>query len=315
MPLTAVLLLFELTRDYSIIIPTLGAVGVSYWVASIVPLEGVAAQPLLPFASDVPNSEEPSQMMRARLFGNPQLPASDPTPPSLPASEVFVLPEDPPATALALQALNGATLSGVIVANNSAATSLQSPAHSTNGAANGSPVTANDALNATRNSRNEGLSGSRNPKVLDVDFLPRAAPTDTGRAVAVNGVNGANRGGVNGANGAGEGVMPLSGAYRVANGVSEGPLVPTVLSAAEQNWVFVQPDMRLPDVLFMMEEASVPFALVQGRDGTVRGVLTREAAVNALAVAQQDLAQGIVDPCALEQSIEACLVGERSPSP
>ena len=32
-PLTAVLLLFELTHDYFIILPTLGAVGISYWVA------------------------------------------------------------------------------------------------------------------------------------------------------------------------------------------------------------------------------------------------------------------------------------------
>ena len=34
-PLTAVLLLFELTHDYSIILPTLGAVGLAYWIASL----------------------------------------------------------------------------------------------------------------------------------------------------------------------------------------------------------------------------------------------------------------------------------------
>ena len=34
-PLTAVLLLFELTQDYYVILPTLGAVGISYWVASL----------------------------------------------------------------------------------------------------------------------------------------------------------------------------------------------------------------------------------------------------------------------------------------
>ena len=33
-PLTAILLLFELTRDYLIIVPTLGAVGISYWISS-----------------------------------------------------------------------------------------------------------------------------------------------------------------------------------------------------------------------------------------------------------------------------------------
>ena len=34
-PLTSVLLLFELTHDYFIILPTLAAVGISYWVASL----------------------------------------------------------------------------------------------------------------------------------------------------------------------------------------------------------------------------------------------------------------------------------------
>ncbi|KAI3429266.1 hypothetical protein D9Q98_005363 [Chlorella vulgaris] len=35
-PLTSVLLLFELTRDYLIILPTLAAVGISFWVSSLV---------------------------------------------------------------------------------------------------------------------------------------------------------------------------------------------------------------------------------------------------------------------------------------
>ena len=34
-PLTAVLLLFELTRDYLIILPTLAAVGISFWISSL----------------------------------------------------------------------------------------------------------------------------------------------------------------------------------------------------------------------------------------------------------------------------------------
>ena len=34
-PLTAVLLLFELTRDYLIIVPTLAAVGISFWISSL----------------------------------------------------------------------------------------------------------------------------------------------------------------------------------------------------------------------------------------------------------------------------------------
>ncbi|KAG7666594.1 putative Chloride channel protein CLC-f [Nannochloris sp. 'desiccata'] len=34
-PLTAILLLFELTRDYLIIVPTLAAVGISFWISSL----------------------------------------------------------------------------------------------------------------------------------------------------------------------------------------------------------------------------------------------------------------------------------------
>ena len=34
-PLTALLLLFELTQDYNILAPSLLAVGISYWVASL----------------------------------------------------------------------------------------------------------------------------------------------------------------------------------------------------------------------------------------------------------------------------------------
>ena len=46
-PLTAVLLLFELTHDYSIILPTLGAVGLSYWIASL-PSTASTLKQLLP---------------------------------------------------------------------------------------------------------------------------------------------------------------------------------------------------------------------------------------------------------------------------
>eukprot|EP01025_Chloroclados_australasicus_P022494 TRINITY_DN23149_c0_g2_i3.p7 TRINITY_DN23149_c0_g2~~TRINITY_DN23149_c0_g2_i3.p7 ORF type:complete len:102 (+),score=8.56 TRINITY_DN23149_c0_g2_i3:1230-1535(+) len=34
-PLTAIILLFELTRDYNIILPTIAAVGLSFWTSSI----------------------------------------------------------------------------------------------------------------------------------------------------------------------------------------------------------------------------------------------------------------------------------------
>lgn len=41
------LLLFELTHDYSIILPTLGAVGLSYWIASL-PATAATLKQLLP---------------------------------------------------------------------------------------------------------------------------------------------------------------------------------------------------------------------------------------------------------------------------
>ena len=52
-PLTAVLLLFELTHDYSIILPTLGAVGLSYWIASLPTLATALKQVLPSVAGDV----------------------------------------------------------------------------------------------------------------------------------------------------------------------------------------------------------------------------------------------------------------------
>jgi hypothetical protein len=62
-PLTAVLLLFELTHDYFIIIPTLASVGISYWVASF-PLAAVL-RPLSPVFCFLPRSP-------AALSGSPR---------------------------------------------------------------------------------------------------------------------------------------------------------------------------------------------------------------------------------------------------
>ena len=54
LPLTAVLLLFELTHDYFIIIPTLASVAISYWVASF-PLASVL-EPLSPLSRLFPSA-------------------------------------------------------------------------------------------------------------------------------------------------------------------------------------------------------------------------------------------------------------------
>ncbi|KAK9816460.1 hypothetical protein WJX72_000588 [[Myrmecia] bisecta] len=56
-PLTAVLLLFELTHDYFIIVPTLGAVGISFWVASL-PMQTLTFFPgkFFPWTRNLPGS-------------------------------------------------------------------------------------------------------------------------------------------------------------------------------------------------------------------------------------------------------------------
>eukprot|EP01024_Parvocaulis_polyphysoides_P024802 TRINITY_DN22630_c0_g1_i5.p3 TRINITY_DN22630_c0_g1~~TRINITY_DN22630_c0_g1_i5.p3 ORF type:complete len:104 (+),score=23.29 TRINITY_DN22630_c0_g1_i5:145-456(+) len=36
-PLTAIVLLFELTRDYNIVLPTIAAVGIAFWTCSVYP--------------------------------------------------------------------------------------------------------------------------------------------------------------------------------------------------------------------------------------------------------------------------------------
>lgn len=58
MPLTAILLLFELTRDYTILLPTLGAVGLSYWVSIALDPSGKtdSSLPANPTAAGPPTS-------------------------------------------------------------------------------------------------------------------------------------------------------------------------------------------------------------------------------------------------------------------
>ena len=65
LPLTAVLLLFELTHDYFIIIPTLASVGISYWVASF-PLASVL-QPLSPLSRLLPSAPSSASISASQV--------------------------------------------------------------------------------------------------------------------------------------------------------------------------------------------------------------------------------------------------------
>ena len=66
LPLTAVLLLFELTHDYFIIIPTLASVGISYWVASF-PLASVL-QPLSPLSRLLPSAPSAASISASQVW-------------------------------------------------------------------------------------------------------------------------------------------------------------------------------------------------------------------------------------------------------
>ena len=66
LPLTAVLLLFELTHDYFIIIPTLASVGISYWVASF-PLASVL-QPLSPLSRLLPSAPSSASISASQVW-------------------------------------------------------------------------------------------------------------------------------------------------------------------------------------------------------------------------------------------------------
>ncbi len=84
-PLTAVLLLFELTQDYTIIAPTLGAVGISYWLSTLLRKMvlspnsssggGVQQQPLPPYAASTAaaavllQQQQEQKMFPAALLG------------------------------------------------------------------------------------------------------------------------------------------------------------------------------------------------------------------------------------------------------
>lgn len=66
LPLTAVLLLFELTHDYFIIIPTLASVGISYWVASF-PLASVL-EPLSPLSRLFPSAPSSASISASQVI-------------------------------------------------------------------------------------------------------------------------------------------------------------------------------------------------------------------------------------------------------
>ena len=59
------LLLFELTHDYFIIIPTLASVGISYWVASF-PLASVL-RPLSPLLRLLPSAPSAASMSASQV--------------------------------------------------------------------------------------------------------------------------------------------------------------------------------------------------------------------------------------------------------
>ena len=96
-PLTAVLLLFELTRDYSIVVPTLGAVGLSYWLVSLPDLEISSKLPFVGGPNDLLPLVWTGTTLRVRSF--PELlgnlsssPADTPEPSKPDAADVSPAP-------------------------------------------------------------------------------------------------------------------------------------------------------------------------------------------------------------------------------
>jgi H+/Cl- antiporter ClcA len=73
-PLTAVLLLFELTHDYFIIVPTLAAVGISYWTASLPIAAGISARLQANAGADVGAGSVASVDEDDLILGEPLLP-------------------------------------------------------------------------------------------------------------------------------------------------------------------------------------------------------------------------------------------------
>ena len=68
-PLTAVLLLFELTQDYAIIAPTLGAVGISYWLSTL--LRKAVLQPATPVPAPVATPAFPAASLGRMALPTP----------------------------------------------------------------------------------------------------------------------------------------------------------------------------------------------------------------------------------------------------
>jgi CBS domain-containing protein len=68
-PLTAILLLFELTRDYRIVLPLMAAVGLSVWVVErIKPKKEVVPEPATVEVSAEPPAPDPKQLLLQKLL-------------------------------------------------------------------------------------------------------------------------------------------------------------------------------------------------------------------------------------------------------
>ena len=68
-PLTAILLLFELTRDYRIVLPLMAAVGLSVWVVErIKPKKEVVPEPATVEVNAAPSAPDPKQLFLQRLL-------------------------------------------------------------------------------------------------------------------------------------------------------------------------------------------------------------------------------------------------------
>ncbi|CAL8467610.1 g7148 [Coccomyxa elongata] len=269
-PLTAVLLLFELTHDYFIIIPTLASVGISYWVASF-PMAALL-QPLSPvfrlWPSEPDSPLSSSTQSRAVMTEEVSAAVSDALSDRLPLEQGWqpVLGDAPHQLDITQEASE----------------SPRGPLEVTVGTVPQATVSKNGLMRAGHPGRirSVGRGGGASVSFSGSPVAAAEAPGN-GRAPGAGDDSSSSRGvwgGVDGEVGL-VGSLPLRAKDRQVEDL-------TVLCALRQACVMLTPDTSLREALQVMDEAGESVAMVLDDSGSIIGVLTRASVVEAQLAAQ-----------------------------
>ncbi|BDA42741.1 probable H(+)/Cl(-) exchange transporter ClcA [Coccomyxa sp. Obi] len=267
-PLTAVLLLFELTHDYFIIIPTLASVGISYWVASF-PMAALL-QPLSPVfrlwpsepASSLSSSTQSAAVITEEVFAA----VSNAMPDQLPLDQGWQPSDALPQPDVTQEASQGPGEAVEVTVRTVPRAS----------------ISKNGLMKAGHPGRIRSLGRGGGASVsFSGSPVAAAEATANGRAPQVGDDSSSSRfvcEGVDGEVGL-VGSLPMRPKDRQVEDL-------TVLCALRQACVMLTPETSLGEALQVMDEAGESVAMVLDDTGSIIGVLTRASVVEAQLAAQ-----------------------------